>query len=315
MEKIVSKRHKGYFYLSLILGSLFILAIATLALATYTEGYKNGTLKPKQTFLPLVSIGAYIFTIYLVYCYFRNVPIFSVDNEEISIGKNTYHWKDATNIQLSGKQPFRCFGNFNYESTTITFNDNITNVFFDDFYSNSAEIKSFIDSVIINKREVVNNPVLPIDESDVANSFYDEFKGNQFTSYRGLMMWGLIGFISFMCVHNFISIPIGFTFGIFAFASFFFFIFSSQMNFFLLSKDYLIIKNHNLLWKKNIYRLSDIREIILETKDKQPYSLRVVTKEYKTKLFQAGTLRDKNWLVLKDTLDGYGVNVRNELPI
>ena len=198
MEKIVSKRHKGYFYLTLTLGSIFLLGLATIMLVTYVNACKDGSLTSKQNFLPLISLGTYIFTIYLVYCYFRNVPIVSIDKNTISIGKSTYNWIDATDIKLSGKQQFKCFGNFKYESTSITFIDNTTKVFFDNFYSNTAEIKSFIDNVIINKKESVENSLLPIDEADVANGFCDEIKGNVFTSYRGIFMLVYVGGIVFL---------------------------------------------------------------------------------------------------------------------
>ena len=315
MEKVISKRHLGYFYLTISLGSIFLLGLAMVTLVTYIDAYRDGSLEPKQYLALPLSLGICIFTIYLVYCYFRNVPIVSIDKDKIRIGKSTYNWTDATDIQLSGKQKFKCYGNFKFESTTITFNDNTTKVFFDYFYSNTKEMKSFIDIVVINRKEFAQNHALPIDETDVINGSYDEFKGNQFTSYRGIMVWGVLGltFLFLLTLENNELVDFGFTFC--AMSLFLSFAFSYQMNFFLLSKDYLLVKNHNLLWKKSIYRLSDIREIVFETFQKAPYSLRVITKDYKSKLYGAGTLRNKNWAELKDKLEEHGIKVRNELPI
>jgi hypothetical protein len=84
------------------------------------------------------------------------------------------------------------------------------------------------------------------------------------------------------------------------------------MNYFKVSQTFLVIKNHNLLWCTKAFRLSDIEEIVFETQGKMPNCLRVITKDFRNKLYLAGTLTDKTWLQLKDKLEGYNIKVRNE---
>jgi hypothetical protein len=84
------------------------------------------------------------------------------------------------------------------------------------------------------------------------------------------------------------------------------------MFYFKCSENYFVVKNHNLLWKNKIYRLSDINEIVFETQGKQPNCLRIITRDFKSELYPAGTLRDKTWLELKDKLEQHHVQVRNE---
>ena len=84
------------------------------------------------------------------------------------------------------------------------------------------------------------------------------------------------------------------------------------MNYFVLTKDYLIVKNHNFLWQTKIYCLKDIKEIVYETQSKQPNSMRVITIDFKNKLYPAGTLRNKTWLEMKNRFEAKGLKVRNE---
>lgn len=93
----------------------------------------------------------------------------------------------------------------------------------------------------------------------------------------------------------------------------FWFLFNSWlMHFFCITNDYFIVKNHNLVWRTKIYRLKDIKEIVYETQSKQPNSLRIITKDFRNKVYPAGTLRDKTWLEMKSRLQMKGVKVRNE---
>lgn len=57
------------------------------------------------------------------------------------------------------------------------------------------------------------------------------------------------------------------------------------------------------------------QEIVFETQGKMPNNLRVITKDFRTKLFRAGTLTDKTWLALKDRLESKNITVSNECII
>ena len=78
------------------------------------------------------------------------------------------------------------------------------------------------------------------------------------------------------------------------------------------SDNFFVVKNHNFIWTKKVYDISDIREIVFETQGKMPNCLRIITKDFRNKIYTAGTLRDKNWLALKAKLDGYKIKVSIE---
>jgi hypothetical protein len=58
--------------------------------------------------------------------------------------------------------------------------------------------------------------------------------------------------------------------------------------------------------------LTDIKEVVFETQGKQPNCMRIITKDFRNRLYPAGTLRDKTWLEMKRQLESNGVSVRNE---
>ena len=57
---------------------------------------------------------------------------------------------------------------------------------------------------------------------------------------------------------------------------------------------------------------SEIEIIVFESQGKQPNSLRIITTNYKRKLYPAGTLNNKKWLEMKTELERKNIKVRNE---
>ena len=87
---------------------------------------------------------------------------------------------------------------------------------------------------------------------------------------------------------------------------------SYQMHYFIIGQKYLIIKNTIWLWRKDIYQLTDIKEVVIETPHRLSTSLRVITNDYRDKLYPAGSLSDKTWREMMKQLQNSKVKVRNE---
>jgi hypothetical protein len=208
--------------------------------------------------------------------------------------------------------PFKFIITFPMEGTAILFNDGTEKILFDDMYSNSSEIKLFLERVVIKKQDFNHDSIKEISDDAIRFENEETFKGNQFTSLRGISLWGLIGFFGFLLISKWQSPPLGLLIFFGAFGTFWFVLNSWLMHYFGLTKDYLIVRNHNFFWKVKIYRLTDIKEVVYETQGKQPNCMRIITNDFRNKLYPAGTLRDKTWLDLKDKLEAKGVTVRNE---
>lgn len=245
--------------------------------------------------------------------YWKNVPIITIDNNTIHFGQQTFYLMNIKDVGLKGKKPFRFLMDYPMEGTSILFSDGTEKVVFDDMYTNSWEIKSFLDQTVVNKQAY--RPIMPnsINKNSISFEAEEIFKGNQFTSFRGIILWGFIGFLAYMAFGMNQNPPIGVTLLLVALGIFLFLISSVTMYYFGLTQDYLIIRNHNFIRKLKIYSLADIREVVFEAADsRQAHTMRVITKDFRYKLYPAGTLRDKTWLDLKNKLEMKGVVVRNE---
>lgn len=84
------------------------------------------------------------------------------------------------------------------------------------------------------------------------------------------------------------------------------------MHYFGVSEHYLIIRNHTLPWINRCFYLPNVKEVVFEQEGKRPYILRVITQDFKSKLYPAGTLRNTHWLNLKCELEKNNIPVRNE---
>lgn len=312
MTTITSKRHKYKFYLSIILGGLFFLAMGVGLLFSFFKVLNAGGLKPKTYFMPIFSLGVFFMAFYTVYKYFKNAPIINLDRETISFGDQKFSWTDLKEIELTGKWNFPFIISFPMEALAIQFKDGTTKIIFDDMYENSWEIKTFLKNVIIDKGHFSVSENFEVSIADTQHETFETFKGNQFTSLRGISLWGLLGFFLFMMVFKNKVPPTGFFIFFGLFGTFWFLLNSYLMHYFNCSNNYFIVKNHNFIWKNKIYRLKDVKEIVFETQGKQPNCLRVITKDFRNKLYPAGTLRDRTWLALKDKLEQQGIQVRNE---
>jgi hypothetical protein len=314
MTTITTKRHKLKFYLSIVFSFLFFCGFGTFMIWIFISGLNRGEfVEAKYYFMPVFGLLFYIMAFYTIVKYFRNVPIISIDKDLIKFGSaEIYNLTDIQNVVLTGKKPFKFIFKYPMEGTEILLKNGTTKYFFDDMYSNAWELKLFLEQVVIKKKDFAYIENYRIDPSELRYEQISYFKGNQFTSLRGFSCWGIIVFFIYLMISRDKIPPVGALILIGSIGTVLFVFNSWLMNFFGLSEEYFIIKNHNFIWKENIYRLTDIKEVIFETRVKMPNCLRIVTKDYRNKLYPAATLRDKTWLELKRVLEKEGIKVRNE---
>lgn len=313
---IVSKRHKYKFYFSIGLVSVVFLGLGIISIYGFYYSYVNGNLQLKNYPLPFFGFGCLVMPLYSVYQYFKNSPKIELDKDSIKLKWRTreefYYLSSFDNIELTGKIPFRYIIRFPMEGITIKIKNGKTIYLFDDMYSNTWQIKKFLEDIVINKKEPQNYEETQIDNSSIDYDFMDLYKGNQITSLRGITLWGLIGFFLILLLLKGGNPPMGFYIFFFCFGSFWFFFNSYLMHYFGIDKEFLIIRNHNLIWINKVYKIPEIKEVVFETQGNMPNCLRVITKNFKSKLYPAGTLRTNDWLALKDALEKQGIVVRNE---
>jgi hypothetical protein len=312
---ITSQRNKFNFYFPIAVAFIFFFSVASLLAWIFITQMIRGVFPSSDFMVPVISVVFFYLTYYTVVRYFKNAPIITIEGERITFGKESHLLKDIESVYLTGKVPFKYIFRFPMEGTTLNFKNGTTKYIYDDIYSNSAQLKSFLDQVVVKKKPFVEQNDYEINLNAIDVSSAEVFKGNPIFSLRGLNIMGLIGFFIYLSVFKVKNIPIGFVIGFSLFSLLWIYLNARLMNYIRLTGEYLIINNHILVWKKSIYRIHDIKEIVFEEQRKAPYSLRIITKDFRNKLYPAATLRDKTWLQLKGKLEIHKIKVRNEIKL
>ena len=314
MKTIKTKRHIFKFYILIIFAFVFFSAMGAIMLHTTFEVFQKEQMEQKDYLLPVVPTLLFFMAFYSVYAYWKNSPTIIIDplRKSISFGSETYYVNDIEKVNLTGKMPFRYIIKFPMEGASILFKNGVERFIYDDMYSNTWQVKKFIDQVVIKKTEVTETDAKPINKDSLRFEKEELFKGNPLTSLRGISLWGLIGFFVGMMIFKMKTPPLGFLIFFFGFSTFWFVLHSWMMHYFGLTKEFFVIRNHNYFWMQKIYRIDELREVVYESQGQQPNCLRIISKDFKNKLYPAGTLRDKTWLYLKERLEQKGVTVRNQ---
>ena len=312
MKKIETQRHPLKFYATIVFGFLFLFALGSFTIFIGLENEASDQSKHKHIVLPIMGSIVCFLAIWMVYSYWKNSPKIIIDKTNVKIGNETFRLNSIKDVILTGKMPFRFIINFPMEGTAILFDNGREKILFDDMYSNSYEVKSFLEQVIINKQEFKTSTIKKINKNELRFENTEKFIGNQFTSLRGISLWGLIGFFTILIIGKETSMKLGGVIFFSLLGAFWFLLHYWLMHYFELTRKFLIVRNHIFIWKMKIYDLSDIKEVVFETQGNQPNCMRIITNNFKNKLYPAGTLRNKTWLEMKKRLETRGVKVRNE---
>ena len=82
-------------------------------------------------------------------------------------------------------------------------------------------------------------------------------------------------------------------------------------NYFLLSDNYLQVRNYLWFWKRRTYRLNDIKEVNIVWTRRASTSARIIHLENSPISYKAGSLREKDWSNLMNDLERRGVKVQS----
>jgi hypothetical protein len=287
MTEITSEENRKTIWLSIFFSMLFFGALGSFMNYIFYKMWLNNEIENKTYLMPIFALLVYFIGFSFVKSYFKNSPKIILYFEKIKIKDKTYYWKDIQNVKMTGKKGFGLFS-YQMETTTLNFNNNNTEYIFDDMYSNSWEIKSFIKQIVVDKKDKFEVSAIEIADIEIEKENFEEFKGSPFFS-------------------NLNSLKFFIPFGLFWFS-----LNSYCMHYFELSKNYFMVRNHYFWWVKDIYKNSEIEIIVYESQAKQPNNLRVITKNYRRKIYPAGTLNDQKWLEMKTELERKNIKVRNE---
>jgi len=276
----------------------------------------------------IVPLIFFPFIFYTVYYLLTSFPVVIIDSIGIKLttafNSKSYYWADIEVIELTGKQPHKfLFISMPTEATTIKFKDGAVFNLWVDYYRNKSELRVILERAtkiltVDTKKmtslkfelEKTNYSTIRINDIDG-----DEFNGNHVLTFNGIFFYGWIVFWGIFLFIKSDSITLGSFSSIFTFVMVLFFIpalLSFQMYYFIITREFLVVKNTVWFWKRDVYHLEDIKEIVIETPHKRETSLRIITTDYRDKLYSAGSLRNKTWKRLIEKFGTTKIKVRNE---
>lgn len=278
-----------------------------------------------STALP-VSIFLFSFSLYSIYYFIIMYPKICITNDGITFKtffkSDHYDWSQIKDIKLTGKQPMRfMFLSMPMEATSINFIDGNKKVIWADNYRNTALLRAALNMVKkqLNAKQTVNFDQFDYNrkrDERTEETFlsYKEFAGDLLTSMNGIIFFGWILFILIMVISKptvFISNAgalLSISFATIVICGMMIY----QLHYFVITDTQLIVKNHIWVWKNKIYQLDEIVEVAIESPHKRSTSLRVIDKDFNSKLYPAGTLRNMTWKNLMKELADRQIAVRNE---
>lgn len=323
-ENLTSKRN--IFLTGLIL--LVVVGIfgfmGTLSIIKVFADLKNGVPFTKTMFIvPLIFYPFLFYTFYYLLTYF---PSLTIDKDGIEISTifktKKYSWTEIRQIQITGKQFHKfLFVSMPVEATTIYLNNNSEIYLWADYYRNKSELRVVLDranKILLDNKQFAKLD-FNIDRPNFAGQYVNdndakEFNGNHLLTFNGLLFYGWIIFIGFIIStkpHVFLTnygAIISLSFATLVITG----MLSYQMHNFKITTNFLIVRNTVWFWRKDIYSLSDIREVVVEIPHRLSTSLRVITNDFRDKLYPAGSLSDKTWRELMEQLRHDKIKVRNE---
>lgn len=299
------------FYTMQAVGFIIISGIGVGISWASAEGINSPDVGRNDYLFLFIGLVFVFLAFHMVIKYFKNARLIKADDSTIIFHKgDVYSLKDIEHIQFTGKVPFPILLlNFPFEGTCILFKNGTKKYVYDDLYSNAWELKSFLKQTVVDMKAY--EPTIAqgkINEADINEIEF--FRGNPILSFSPIMLWGLISLIIFGAFK--IAQKDGPWIIMVVVAIFLFIALSSSMTYFGLSENYFIVKNYHFFWKKHIYRIDNIKEIVFETYPKSTICLRIITHDFRTKVYSACTLREKHWLGLMENLKEKGIVVRDE---
>ena len=187
IHMITTRRHPLKFYISLILSSAFFFGMPIMLF--WLSSTPQGQQEPIATMAMLLfAIVLFLLGIYTWYKYYKNVPIIRIQKDHIQFGSDIYLQEDVEQVDLWGKKDFPFLIKHPMEAASIRFRDGTVRYMFGDLYSNSWEVKSYLEAVFI-KKENYHPPLKHAAKNHIESlGDLEHFKQPQLMSIRGIFI-------------------------------------------------------------------------------------------------------------------------------
>lgn len=278
-----------------------ILLLASFLLDTHLKRKEANNITFLFLAILVVSLG-----LFLVYKIFKTCPTIKITESDIYINKASYKLSYIKSIKFAAKHFHPLFRDY-LEGAKIVFKNNRSVCIYDDFYSNTAALKAFLDYKLNNK--IIHPAAEKSREINNKDLVFNSYKGNPFLSIRNILY--LIIVIQFVIVIINKTLSSAYLLS-FSFSAFFIAMLIYFNYYFELNDDYIIIKNHILFWKKTAQRTKDIKEVVLihGSLRGKPNHIKIILADYKVKSYYAASINEKTWLKFAKDIKKLKIKIR-----
>ncbi len=173
---IVTKKNFIKFYVSLVIMSLVSFGLGSLMLYVSFKIFQSGNVKLDPFFMFFFALVFFYLGVDLIIKYIKNAPKISIDSTSISFGSEKHKLADIKKVKLTGKIPFKFLKIFYKEGALIKFKNGTKKYIYDDIYSNTWQVKLFLEKVVI-KNEVYQRPkVIRINDFELKKQLQKHIK-------------------------------------------------------------------------------------------------------------------------------------------
>ena len=260
--------------------------------------------------LCLIGIYGVFILLFMIYSYLKKTPTNVLDKSSIRFGnENEIPFSEIVNITYTGNQSVSLL--LAGEGMRIEFTNKTIKAILDECYNDLWKLKLFLYQTFTLKQEPKEAIIEPVS--------IEEYQDEPQTIFKGFVLFSVFGllsiFFTFLCLIVLISelkrgennaLIFILLYGVFMFS-----ILSYGLHYFVITDNFLIVKNHHFFWKTHVYRLSDIKKISFEQRGKSPNFIRIVTNDFKMKTYQADSLRKKQWKGLKEHFETRGIELND----
>jgi len=250
----------------------------------------------------------FIFSFLNIRNYYKKAPIIKIDKEKILFGSQCFFWRDLQQINFVHEKPDDKVDLLEREGVRFVFNDGTVKYMYDEYYSNSEMAKLFLEQVVYNNQDHVEVPVID-SASNLERETFTIFKGIAHHSYANIVLWIVVLYQ----ILNFHRINPGNVLQYIGIVSFIISL-ALNMNYFLVSERFIVIKKNYIPWVKQIYNLRNIKEVVI-TKQNRIDCLKIIRTDFVSETFYAFGFSKEQWHALQQQLEAAGVKVESLIDL
>jgi hypothetical protein len=302
---MIKSRFNSYVYIHFVICAFLFFA------SFYLLFYPGLHLKGKHGHeipAPVVGLLLLVMDAFLFYSIAKRLFLITVTENEIQIRglfqRHSIHKSDINTIDLLSMEEVYWTVGVNTICVSIYLVDGRKIILTDLLYSNISTVKQMLFEIFKEKIR----PLRKLETSEGPSASETDFEiisGNKYFNVNSIIFFGMTAFLVILIfakpsfkIAAVLTIPI----------VAFFFALGSQLHYFLVSNRRIVVKNHFFPWFFKSYELNDIIAVNFEQPYRRSEALRITTKDFKSKSFGAGSLRQKHWNALRRKLKGLVVN-------